>query len=273
VLNDCGEVFYQSASGPVTEEVERGRHADPSRCMVGPKHGRLMTKVTALQKPAARRRISRRTLVVTLLSALIAVSLGVMVLRIVPGVTSSVELKILGIALAVGLDVLALSIAVGVMQIPWSSRIRLGLAFSGSEVIMQVIGYGIGTGAGELVGIIANYVGFAVLAGVGFYIFRESYSLDEAPFKVATGWGLFAACASISLDSLGIGVSLPGVPLPLVPLLATVGVSTILFTAIGLAFGAQLGHRYKRIAERSAGAVLIVLAIVFTVQHLAGWGT
>jgi hypothetical protein len=122
--------------------LNAGRHADPSRCMVEPNHGRLTTKMTALQKPAARRPISRRTLVVTLLSALIAVALGVLVLRIVPGVTSSVELKILGIALAVGLDVLALSIAVGIMQLPWNSRIRLGLAFSGSEVIMQVIGYG-----------------------------------------------------------------------------------------------------------------------------------
>jgi putative Mn2+ efflux pump MntP len=232
-----------------------------------------MTKETAIQKPAARREISPRPLVVTLLGALIAVTGGVSVLHALPGITFSVELKILGIAIAVGLDVLALSIAVGIMQLPWNSRIRVGLAFSGSEVIMQVVGYGIGTGAGELVGVIANYAGFALLAGVGLYIFRESYSMNEAPFKVASGWGLLAACASVSLDSLGIGVSLPGVPLPLVPLLATVGVSTIIFTAIGLAFGAQLGHRYKRIAERCAGAVLIVLAIFFTVQHLAGWGT
>jgi putative Mn2+ efflux pump MntP len=231
-----------------------------------------MTKETAFQKPAARRGISARPLVVTLLVALIAVTGGVSVLHALPGITSSVELKILGIAIAVGLDVLALSIAVGIMQIPWNSRIRLGLAFSGSEVIMQVIGYGIGTGAGDLVGVIANYAGFAVLAGVGLYIFRESFSMNESPLKVASGWGLLAACASVSLDSLGVGVSLPGVPLPLFPLLATVAVTTVIFTAIGLAFGAQLGHRYKRIAERSAGAILIVLALFFSLQHLAGWG-
>ena len=58
--------------------------------------------------------------------------------------------KILGIAFAVGLDVLALSIAVGVMRIDWPARIRLGAAFSASEVLMQLVGYGIGTGAGAL---------------------------------------------------------------------------------------------------------------------------
>jgi len=194
-------------------------------------------------KLAARREISPRSLVVTLLGALIAATVGVSVLHALPGITSSIELKIVGIAIAVGLDVLALSIAVGIMQLPWNSRIRLGLAFSGSEVIMQLIRYAIGTGAGELVGVIANYVGFAVLAGVGIFIFRESYSVDEAPLKVASGWGLLAACASVSLDSLGIGVSLPGVPLPLVSLLVTVSVSTIIFTAIGLAFLRRSGLR------------------------------
>jgi len=187
--------------------------------------------------------------------------------------TAVVALKILGIALAVGLDVLALSIAVGIMQVPWSSRIRLGLSFSGAEVLMQIIGYGIGTGAGKVLGTIADYAGFAVLAGVGCFIVKESFETEESSFKVDSGWGLVAACASISLDSLGIGVSLPGVPLPLVPLLGTVAISTILFTAVGLAFGSRLGQKYRHLAERIAGIVLVVLAVFFTAQHVLSRGS
>lgn len=182
------------------------------------------------------------------------------------------EAKILGIAFAVGLDVLAVSIAVGVMQIPWSGRLRLGFAFSVAEVLMQLLGYAVGTGAGRIAGIVAIYAGFAILAAVGVYIFRES-SADEPTFRPDSGWGLLAASASISLDSFGIGVSLPGVPLPLIPLLATVAVSTVLFTGIGLAFGERLGRRFKRLAQRIAGLVLVVLAIVFTIQHVARWTT
>ncbi len=188
-----------------------------------------------------------------------------------PGITTSVELKIVAIAFAVGLDVLALSIAIGIMKSAWEARLRLGLAFSSAEVIMQLVGYGLGTGVGRIVGTIADYVGFIVLAGVGVFIVRESYSTSETRFDVDSGWGLVGASALISLDSLGIGVSLPGVPLPLGPLLATVAVSTVIFTAVGLTFGSRLGERYKRIAGRCAGIVLVVLAIVFTAQHLAGW--
>jgi putative Mn2+ efflux pump MntP len=50
-----------------------------------------------------------------------------------------------------------------------------------------------------------------------------------------------------------------------------VGVSTIIFTTVGLTFGAQLGNRYKQLAERVAGIVLVVLAVLFTAQHLLGW--
>ncbi len=211
-------------------------------------------------------------LLLTILAAAVIIAGGTMALHAAPDVTTSVEMKILGIALAVGLDVLALSIAVGTMQIPWNSRVRLGLAFSASEVLMQVVGYAIGTGAGRFIGTIAVYAGFAVLACVGVFIVRESFRGEEAPLEVDSGWAMLVACASISFDSLGIGVSLPGVPLPLLPLLATVGVSTIIFTVVGLAFGTQLGRRNKYFAERAAGLVLILLAVFFTTQHLLGWG-
>ena len=214
-----------------------------------------------------------QALILTILVAAVIIAAGTLVLHAAPGVTTPVELKILGIAFAVGLDVFALSIAVGIMQIPRGSRIRLGFSFSGAEVLMQIIGYAIGTGAGRIVGTLADYVGFAVLAGVGVFIVRESFGDGESSFKIDSGWGLIAACASISLDSLGIGVSLPGVPLPLMPLLATVAVSTIIFTTVGLAFGTQLGQRYKILAERTAGVVLVVLAAFFTAQHLWGFGS
>jgi len=177
-----------------------------------------------------------------------------------------------GVAVAVGLDVFALSIAVGIMQIPAQMRLQLGIAFSIAEVLMQLAGYMIGTGAGHVIGTISSYAGFAVLAGVGVYILYDSFNDGDTNFNVHSAWGFVVLCLSISLDSFGIGVSLPGVPLPLAPLLSTVAASTVVFTVIGLAFGARLGKRYKRYAERGAGSVLVVLAMYFTVQHVLGWG-
>ena len=185
--------------------------------------------------------------------------------------TLTVALKILGVAFAVGLDVLALSIAVGIMHSEWRTRLRLALAFACSEVFMQVLGYLIGAGVGHVIGSVADYLGFAVLAVVGGYIVRASYQLGEAGIDASSVRGLIFTCLSVSLDSLGIGVSLPGVPLPLIPLLGTVALSTATFTIVGLQLGSLLGKHYEELAERAAGIALILLAATFTIQHLVGW--
>jgi putative Mn2+ efflux pump MntP len=176
--------------------------------------------------------------------------------------------KTIALALAVGLDVLAISVGVGVAQIAWNLRIRLGVVFTIAELLMQVMGYGLGTGAGRLLGEVATYGALALLALVGVFMIRSSYSDGEhASFDASRGTGLVMVAISISLDSLGVGIALPGVGIPLIPLLLTLTITTSIFTFVGIAFGAKLGERYEHGAERLAGVMLIVLAILFLLEH------
>lgn len=179
--------------------------------------------------------------------------------------------RIAAVAFAIGLDVLALSTAIGIKGPPWRTRLRLGAAFSTAEIVMQVVGLALGSGFGRLVGSIAQWIGLAVLAGIGIWILREGFheENDDLGFDVTRPGGLLLASLSISLDSLGVGFALPALRLPLVPLLATVAVSTVCFTLAGIAFGSALGHKFEKNAERGAGIVLIAIAVTFAVQHLA----
>lgn len=181
------------------------------------------------------------------------------------------EARILGVALAIGLDVLALSTAIGIKEPPWRARIRLGLAFSAAEILMQLVGLSLGAGFGHLVGTIATWLGLLVLAGIGAWILREGFTDDgERDFDVKTPGGLLLASLSISLDSLGVGFALPALHVPLLPLFSTVAISTVIFTLTGLAFGAALGHRFEKNAEKTAGIVLILLAVLFAIEKARG---
>jgi putative Mn2+ efflux pump MntP len=165
--------------------------------------------------------------------------------------------------------VLALSVAIGIKEPPWPQRLRLGFAFSTAEILMQIVGLFLGAGLGHIVGAIAAWIGLIVLAGIGAWILREGFSPEtDREFNVDTTGGLLLASLSISLDSLGVGFALPALHLPLVPLFTTVAISTVCFTLAGLAFGAILGHRFEKNAEKAAGAVLIVLAVIFAVQQM-----
>ena len=212
---------------------------------------------------------------VAAVGALVAVSMVVKSLSTAPAFAAGVHdilgpvaLRIGAIAFAIGLDVLALAIGIGVTGVPWNARIRVGAAFAGAEISMQLLGLAIGTGAGHLVGELAAYTGFGLLALIGLFMLKESFDAEPVGMSATSGWGLLAASASISLDSLGVGFSLPSLGVPLVPLFATVAATTVAFTLAGLAFGAMLGQRARTGAERACGIVLILLAIVFTLQHV-----
>ncbi len=90
----------------------------------------------------------------------------------------------------------------------------------------------------------------------------------EPAFDLTRGVGLLITSLSISLDSLGVGFALPAIGIPLLPLLITVSITTSIFTFVGLAFGQRIGERYEHEAQRVAGSMLIVLAMLFAAQHL-----
>jgi putative Mn2+ efflux pump MntP len=114
---------------------------------------------------------------------------------------------------------------------------------------------------GRILGEVASYIGFVLLALVGPFIIRDSLlHASEGEFEATRGVGLLMNSLSISLDSLGVGVALPATTIPLLPLLVMLSFTTTVFTFIGLAFGYHLGERYERGAERLAGIILIILA-------------
>jgi len=179
--------------------------------------------------------------------------------------------KIVAIAFAVGLDVFAISVSVGVARLQFNAGLKVGLAFAGSEIVMQAVGYELGARAGRILGEIAVYSGIALLGLIGALMIRSSrrglMQVSSGGFKATEGAGLLITALSVSLDSLGVGIALPGVSIPLVPLLITLSITTTAFTLVGLSFGARLGERYERRAEFAGGLMLVLLAGFFALER------
>ena len=72
-------------------------------------------------------------------------------------------------------------------------------------------------------GKVATYLGLVLLAAIGGMMIRNSFrDSSERRFDATRGVGLVMTSLSISLDSLGVGMALPTVAVPLLPLLITV---------------------------------------------------
>lgn len=183
-------------------------------------------------------------------------------------------LKIFVVALSLGLDVFAVGIGVGMRGVPRAVKFRIGAAFASAEVVMNLIGVGLGRLAGSLLGSVAGYIGFAALIGVGAYMVLEAVreSEEKTPLDMSRGFGLLIASLSISLDSLGIGFSILYIGVPLWLALGVIFGVSVLSTVLGLTFGRFLGRRVEEGAELWAGIVLILTGIGFILAKVFHFG-
>ena len=176
-------------------------------------------------------------------------------------------IKIVLIAISLALDVFAVSVGVGVRGVEQRLKFRIGIAFACAEIIMNLVGAGLGAVAGRLLGDFAGYLGFVALLALGTYMVYESKRdvEDRLPLDMSKGWGLLLASLSISLDSLGIGFSILyiGVPLPIS--LGVIGAVSVSATALGLTLGSKLGVRVEDNAEFIGGVVLALTGAGFIV--------
>lgn len=174
-------------------------------------------------------------------------------------------LKVFVVAVSLGLDVFAVGIGVGMRGVPRAVKFRIGAAFASAEVVMNLIGVGLGHLAGSLLGDLAGYIGFAALIGVGAYMIAEAVreSEEKTPLDMSRGFGLLIASLSISLDSLGIGFSILYIGVPLWLALGVIFGVSVLSTVLGLTFGRYLGRRVEEGAELWAGIVLVLTGVGF----------
>lgn len=144
-------------------------------------------------------------------------------------------------------------------------KLRIGTAFASAEVVMNLVGVGLGRLAGQLLGDVAGYIGFAALVGVGAYMIVQAVrEADESqPLDMSRGWGLFVASLSISLDSLGIGFSILYIGVPLVLALAVIFIVSIGATFAGLTLGRALGRAFEEGAELFSGIILVLTGLAF----------
>lgn len=183
--------------------------------------------------------------------------------------TLAAFVKVVFVALSLGLDVFAVSVGVGMRGMTRMQKLRIGLAFTTAEVTMTVIGVGIGTVAGHLIGDVAGYLGFFALVCVGAYMVYESVKESEhGGFDLSKGWGLLLGALSISLDSLGIGFSINYIGVPLTVSLICIAVVAAASTTLGLTIGRVLGAKAEAGAAMWGGIILILTGVAFAVMKM-----
>lgn len=176
--------------------------------------------------------------------------------------------------LPLAIDTFVLSTALGAAGLPKRERFRTSLLLTTFEAGMPLAGFVIGAGLGSVIGQWANYFAAFVLAATGVWMLRPSSGEeDEDEQKVrlleaARGWAIIVLGLGISVDELAIGFGVGLLRLPPILLVTLIAVQAFLAAQIGMRLGSNLAERAREVAQRVAGALLVLAAVIVVLEKL-----
>ena len=185
-------------------------------------------------------------------------------------------IEIILIAISLAMDAFAVSICKGLAMT--KVRIReaaiVGLWFGAFQALMPTIGYFLGSRFSSYIEAYDHWIAFGLLLIIGINMIKESFEGDDTCDSKAASLApkaMIMPAIATSIDALAIGVAFAMVSkdgLGIGVAAAIIGVITFVISAIGVKIGGISGSRFKHYAERTGGAVLIIIGIKIVLEHL-----
>lgn len=180
-------------------------------------------------------------------------------------------ITLLGLAIAVSMDAFAVAICKGLalQQIKTKQYLLVGLWFGGFQALMPIIGYFLGSQFMDKISSVDHWVAAGLLAIIGINMMREALSNKEEDVNsLLDAKTMFVLAVATSIDALAVGISLSAMELNIWISVICIGVTTFLFSAMGLKIGSIFGTRHKAKAELAGGIILILLGIKTVLEHI-----
>ena len=183
-------------------------------------------------------------------------------------------LTIVLIAVGLAMDAFAVSIAKG-MTIS-SNRLKAGFLtavfFGGFQMLMPVIGWGIGQTLSGVIAGFDHWLAFGLLAFIGAKMIydgtkngEERNGSDELKLHA-----LLILAVATSIDALMVGLSFAFLQTSIILPVAVIGAVTFGLSLVGFYFGCGLGKVFGHRIEIVGGAVLILIGLRILLEHLLG---
>ena len=180
------------------------------------------------------------------------------------------------LALGFTADAFAVSMCKGLAmkKASWKAGMICGLWFGGFQALMPLIGYYLGSIFADTIAIVAPVIAFILLALIGANMLKEAFTKDECEdsqdgdlsFKtmlvlaIATSIDALAGGLSIALDVEG--------DVNIFVTVTMIGITTFLFSAVGVKIGNVFGSRYEKPSQIAGGVLLIAWGAGILVKFL-----
>ena len=183
------------------------------------------------------------------------------------------ELLLIGVGLSMDAFAVAICQGLSMTKIRWGHALTVGLYFGGFQALMPFIGWMLGSQFAGRIQRYDHWIAFILLVFIGGNMIREALSGEEEDAGEAAGAGvdhkqLFLMAVATSIDALAVGVTFAFLDTAILPAISIIGCTTFCISVAGVAVGCWFGARYKKRAEVTGGAILVLLGIKILLEHL-----
>lgn len=183
--------------------------------------------------------------------------------------------EILLLAVGLSMDAFAVSVCKGLSMRTSSLRagVICGAWFGGFQALMPLIGFFLGTMFAGVISSFDHWVAFGLLVIIGLNMLKEAFSKEEEQTDGdLSPRTMFVMAVATSIDALAMGVTFAFLQVNIAFAVLFIGVTTFVLSAVGLKIGNIFGARFKTLAERFGGAVLILMGVKILLEHLGVLG-
>ena len=184
-------------------------------------------------------------------------------------------ISLLAISVALSMDAFSVSICKGLSTRKFSFKTALlcGLWFGGFQALMPLIGYFLGAQFEHLITTFDHWIAFGLLLLIGVNMIREALSDDDEEEENNSSCGcgfrtMLMMAIATSIDALAVGVSFAFLKVNIWFSVMIIGITTFLFSFVGVRIGNIFGSRYSKVAEMTGGVILIILGVKILLEHL-----
>ena len=183
---------------------------------------------------------------------------------------SFVEILLIGIGLS--MDAFSVSICKGLTtkEFSWKTALTCGLWFGFFQALMPLIGYFLGSQFEQYITAVDHWIAFGLLFLIGANMIREAVSKkDEVSADGTLNFKTMLLLAiATSIDALAVGVSFACIQVRVWSSVLIIGVTTFVFSIVGVKIGNVFGSKFEKGAEVVGGIILILIGLKILLEHL-----
>ena len=181
-------------------------------------------------------------------------------------------LELLLIAVGVSMDAFSVSICKGLTTKRFSLRMALvcGLWFGAFQALMPVVGYFLSSQFARFIGSVDHWIAFGLLFLIGANMIREAVAgkEDSKQTNALDFKTMLLLAVATSIDALAVGVSFACIQVELWSSVGLIGLTTFVFSVLGVKIGNVFGTKFKKNAEVFGGIILIIIGLKILLEHL-----